>query len=253
MAGESLDRVEVGPLGLLGDRRFALLDVQSGKIASAKNPALWGKLLHLRATQDGDAVSVSLGGSRYSTNDPALSAALSAELGREVKVIEVPPAKAVIEQVFSDAEAYPGHKIDHPLGQGAPGTFFDFAAVHVIASSTLDFLRQELSANEADALRFRANVVIDTPNAPPFVENSWTNKGLLVGGVVLGIITPAPRCVMTTLSHGESLPAAPSLLRALSKSNKLPIADLGQFACAGSYALVKQPGTIARGEEVRVL
>ncbi|MEM9091044.1 MAG: MOSC N-terminal beta barrel domain-containing protein [Cyanobacteria bacterium P01_F01_bin.53] len=38
MQGEALEASEVGEKGLLGDRTYALWDVKTNRIASAKNP-----------------------------------------------------------------------------------------------------------------------------------------------------------------------------------------------------------------------
>jgi uncharacterized protein len=49
MLGEELDSSYVTERGLLGDRSYALIDKQTGKVASAKNPRKWGKLFDFRA------------------------------------------------------------------------------------------------------------------------------------------------------------------------------------------------------------
>ena len=49
MQGEGLDQVSVSERGFLGDRVYALIDKDSGKIGSAKNPRRWPKLLDFRA------------------------------------------------------------------------------------------------------------------------------------------------------------------------------------------------------------
>ena len=49
MQGEGLDAVPVSERGFLGDRAHALIDKESGKIGSAKNPSRWPKLLDYRA------------------------------------------------------------------------------------------------------------------------------------------------------------------------------------------------------------
>jgi len=38
MLGEELDQVDVDEGGVVGDRAFALMDVETGKVASAKHP-----------------------------------------------------------------------------------------------------------------------------------------------------------------------------------------------------------------------
>src|ERR1700722_19753140 len=49
MQGEELDSAEVTERGLLGDRAYALIDVETGKVVSAKNPRKWGNLLDFRS------------------------------------------------------------------------------------------------------------------------------------------------------------------------------------------------------------
>jgi len=44
MLGQRLAAVQVTEVGLAGDRRLALIDLDSGKIASAKAPRLWRDL-----------------------------------------------------------------------------------------------------------------------------------------------------------------------------------------------------------------
>src|SRR4051794_2312992 len=41
MLGEQIDVSVVGERGLLGDRAYALIDEETGKVASAKNPRRW--------------------------------------------------------------------------------------------------------------------------------------------------------------------------------------------------------------------
>ena len=50
MMGEPLDAADVTEGGLLGDRRHALVDRETGKVASAKSPRRWPTLFAHRAT-----------------------------------------------------------------------------------------------------------------------------------------------------------------------------------------------------------
>src|SRR5919198_1581778 len=49
MLGEELNSSYVTERGLIGDRVYALIDQQTGKVASAKNPRKWGRLFDFRA------------------------------------------------------------------------------------------------------------------------------------------------------------------------------------------------------------
>ena len=49
MLGEELNSSYVTERGLVGDRVYAIIDKQTGKAASAKNPRKWGKLFDFRS------------------------------------------------------------------------------------------------------------------------------------------------------------------------------------------------------------
>jgi uncharacterized protein YcbX len=49
MIGEELNSSYVTERGLVGDRTYAVVDKQTGKAASAKNPRKWGKLFDFRS------------------------------------------------------------------------------------------------------------------------------------------------------------------------------------------------------------
>jgi uncharacterized protein YcbX len=49
MMGEELNSSYVTERGLMGDRAYALVDEETGRAASAKNPRKWGKLFDFRS------------------------------------------------------------------------------------------------------------------------------------------------------------------------------------------------------------
>jgi hypothetical protein len=55
MMGEELNASIVTERGLLGDRSYALVDAEAGKVASAKRPRWWGQLFDFRAALRGAA------------------------------------------------------------------------------------------------------------------------------------------------------------------------------------------------------
>src|SRR5512133_3741088 len=50
MLGEELDAADLIEGGVVGDRAYALVDKETGKVASAKHAKLWPNLLKCRAT-----------------------------------------------------------------------------------------------------------------------------------------------------------------------------------------------------------
>src|SRR5438067_892323 len=49
MMGEELNAAEITERGVVGDRRFAVVDAATGKVAGAKNPRRWGNFFEFRA------------------------------------------------------------------------------------------------------------------------------------------------------------------------------------------------------------
>src|SRR5918994_4526264 len=49
MLGEELEAVDLGEGGIVGDRAYAIVDKETGKVASAKHSKLWPDLLKCRA------------------------------------------------------------------------------------------------------------------------------------------------------------------------------------------------------------
>jgi uncharacterized protein YcbX len=49
MMGEEFNSSYITERGLVGNRTYAVVDKQTGKVASAKNPRKWGKLFDIRS------------------------------------------------------------------------------------------------------------------------------------------------------------------------------------------------------------
>lgn len=60
MLGETVPALHVGFDGAEGDRRLALIDDETGRVASAKQARLWRRLLTCEARIDGGRVRVRL-------------------------------------------------------------------------------------------------------------------------------------------------------------------------------------------------
>ena len=137
---------------------------------------------------------------------------------------------------------------------GAPspvpsGSFLDVFPVSVMTTSTLARLNELAPNSRFDERRFRMNVIIKT-HQPGFVENDWVGLELALGGSVrLNVALLDPRCVMTTLAQ-EDLPQDTEVLRTLVRHNRVQLPGLGQFPCAGAYAVVTNQGSVQVGDPV---
>src|SRR2546422_7736496 len=106
MMGEELNSSEVTQRGLLGDRAYALVDAETGKVASAKNPRKWPRLFDFRATfveppRKGEKlppVRITLpDGGGCTSEQPDVHSLLSSALGRTAPLTMTPPEKPQLE------------------------------------------------------------------------------------------------------------------------------------------------------------
>ena len=265
MLGEQVEAAAVGERGLAGDRAYALIDVETGNVVSAKNPRRWGRLFDLQAAfletpdlgREVPPVVVTLpDGSTVRSDDAHADAALSAVLGREVRLVRDAPAKVVIEEYFPPFEGIDPERRE-TVGSlqiallSPPGSFFDAAPLHVLTTSTLAALAKAHPGGSFEPRRFRPNLLIDTSAiGDGFVENAWVDAHLHVGtAVALHVVMACPRCVMTTLAQPE-LPADREILQTVARENRFEIPGLGPRPCAGVYGLVSAGGDVATGDWV---
>jgi len=263
MLGEDVDASDVTFTGLARDRRLAVLSRTTGKVASAKMPRLWRDLLTLSAAADDSsangAVRITLPeGKTVWSDDADVDAVLSDLLNQPVTLTATPPPGATLDRAVPEAVLRDG--VDAPvpaelieLGAGSPpGTFVDFAPLHLLTTSTLDRIAELSPYRRADLERYRPNIVVRT-SAPGFTENDWLERDLRIGNdLVLRVIIRTPRCAVPTLAHGTR-PRNPDALRVLARHNRVEPADaLDPEPCAGVYAEVLEPGHIRIGDAVRL-
>lgn len=252
MMGEELNAAAVTDRGLLGDRVYALMDAETGKVVSAKNPKKWPGLFDFRAAyvepptgrETIPPVRITLpNGTILASNGKDLNQVLSQALGREVTLESTAVEAPSLEEYWPDIEDL-DHRDTVTDEAIVPGEFFDGAAVHLLSTATIDHLRHLYPAGRFEVRRFRPNLVIAPGEGETgFVENDWLGKTLTIGEQVkLKIEKPCPRCVMTTLAQGD-LPGDAGILRTAARHNQ---------ANVGVYASVVSGGTIRRGDAVRV-
>ena len=272
MLGEQLEHADVGERGVLGDRGYAVVDVEDGTVASAKHPRKWGALLGLSARYTAPpvageplpAVVVSFpDGSEHHSDDA--DEALSELLGRGVRLTSEAVAGSRFEEQWPAIEglaperfvtgtttSYEGEEPVSALELGMlapPGTFFDLAVLHLLTTSTLQTLSSLAPGPVFDARRYRPNVVVaDAPDG--FAEDAWVGRAVGLGDRVrIDVSMLAMRCVMTTLAQ-DGLTEDRDTLRAIARHHRRQIPGLGTWACAGVYAGVGAAGTVHVGDPV---
>jgi uncharacterized protein YcbX len=249
MRGERLPGVMATPEGLVGDRAWALRDLRTGNIVSAKK---WARMLEFSASyevatdrREPGRVRIELPDqSSLYADDPWASRAISEVLGFEVHLeaaatLENKRVEADIDTdtIFGDIpvnQIYTGLKPGQaiPSSFGLPrGTFFDASVIHIMPSASLEHLRQlQGGTAEMGPQRFRPNVFIRTaPGLSGFVEDEWLGgPTLLIGDLRVDKIKPTLRCVMTTHAQPD-LPRDLSVLRAAAKHHTAHLGVTGRI------------------------
>ncbi len=186
--GEQVDSLAIHAGGAAGDRTLAVVDPVAGKVLAAKR---WADLLLASARVDGDDVVITLpDGTEHAASDPGVHGALSAWLGREVR-LEPPPLDGSLPM-----EMYTGMSDeDTPLFDwpGPPGTWLDLADAHWLTTASLAAAADLHPEGVWDVRRFRPTALIDTA-ATGWVEDTWTTIAL--GEVHSDILMPTMRCSM---------------------------------------------------------
>ncbi len=226
--GAPAPTIELGSGGVVGDRRWALIDA-NGKLCSAKR---YSKLLTATGRDDG---ALTLDDGRVLADDVAFSDWLGHSVSRREHGDgdgEQVAYEMTFEPPNDDAEYF---EIPAPAGR-----FVDLADVHIVASSTLAHLAATYPALDWNVRRFRPNVVVDGgAGAEPFVEASWVGHELEIGGARLRVDMETVRCAMP-------LRAQPGGLER--QAEMFGVMDAVHYNHVGVYCTVIQPGTVAVGD-----
>lgn len=251
MMGEELNSSFVTERGLLGDRTYAIIDKETSKVVSAKNPRKWGKLFDFRAAfinqpdidKDIPPVRVTFpDGTQIFSNEEDINSKLSIVLGREVKIVRSDMNNPSYEEYWPNIDGLARRDtVTEELMP--PKTFFDIAVIHLLTISTINRLRQLYPKGRFETRRFRPNIVIESPfGEEDFIENLWVGKKIKIGHqILLNIVAPCTRCIMTTLPQGD-LPNDLGILHTIAKYNQVNV---------GVYAAVEMGGIIHRGDLIQ--
>jgi uncharacterized protein len=264
MLGERLQSVMATQAGLIGDRAWALRDLRTGNIVSAKK---WARMFEFSAVYEvapgpGEAGRVRIELPDHSSlyaDDPWASRAISEALGFEVRIekaAELENKREVADidvgTIFGDIPVGQIYKA-LPAGQSIPdnfglprGTFFDAAVIHIAASASLEHLRKlQGGSAEISPQRFRPNVYIKSATGMDgFVEDQWLGASLTVGTLRVDRIKPTLRCVMTT--HAQpGLPRDLNILRTAARYHTAHLGVTGRILNEASLE-VGQPVTLIK-------
>lgn len=234
--GERVESLDVGPTGVDGDRQWALIDGETGKLMSAKR---YKALLDARSATVGDDVVLTLpDGTELGASDAGASDVLSRWLGRDVELRHVSDDVQVAYEMTFEPPNDDAEYIEIP----APaGSFLDLAPVHLLSTATLAHAADTNPELDWDVRRFRPNVLVELDgSAAPFTEDGWTGTEVGLGAAAISVRMPTVRCAMP-LRGQPGLDRQPGMYAAMEALHANHI---------GVYCDVARPGTIAVGEDV---
>ncbi|MDQ5844280.1 MAG: MOSC domain-containing protein [Acidobacteriota bacterium] len=223
MAGTATESAFLGWHGLDGDRRYAFrrLEDNSG--------FPW-----LAASRLAELLRYHPFGLDESSGEP-LPTHVRTPDGRQLELRSAELEREVAERFGSSVELM---KLKHGI--------FDDATVSVISLATIAGIGQE-AGGALDRRRFRANIVLDTHNPEPFLEDGWVGGTLAFGNSepkpAVSVTARDVRCMMINLDPDTAKQDA-RVLKTVVRLNKNN---------AGVYGTVVQTGTIRVGQPVSLI
>ncbi len=220
--------------GLDGDRRWALRDVETGRLVSAKQNRL---ILEASAELDGEKLTITLpDGRRLSPDDPDVDEVLTAWLGRQVVLEHAGPETSEAYEFYVDPEDETSEAIEFYTSEGS---FMDAAAMHIITTAALAAMRAAHPANQWDVRRFRPTLVVDA-GGEGHVEDAWVGSSLRIGAVDVTVVSQTIRCGMP--GRGQpGLAVDGEVVRILKQDRRQLL---------GVYSAIDTAGDISEGDAV---
>ena len=221
MGGEQLEQAEVDERGLVGDRRWGILDQVTGKVLTGRREP---RLLFARSRLMADGTcQITLDDGEVIGDDEDLCR----WLGHAVSLIRAQPdghGSYEIAVDFENEDASPWVGWDGP-----DGSFHDSGRTQL---SLLSLGR----TRQWDPRRFRANILLDGGN-----EEDLIDADIRLGTTEATVVKAIDRCVMTTRPQPDGIERDLDVLRTINGEHG------GNL---GVGALVTHPGTVAVGDEV---
>lgn len=231
------ESVELGPHGVLEDRRYTLL-TQDRRIFDATK---FGPLVAVgaRLELDPERLTLTLPDGEVVEGEVELGERFEAEVyGRRFA------AREVIGPWANALSQYAGKQLTLIRSERRANER-DRNDVSIVSEASVEELsRQGNGGQPLDARRFR--MLIQVAGARPHQEDEWLGEEVRIGPVVVRVTRPDPRCVITTQDPETGLRDFPTLHAIKAYRG---VRD-GKAIDFGVYADVVVPGTVRIGDEI---
>ena len=247
--GVALRHATVGPGGLVGDRRWMVVDEHRVFLSQRSHP----RLALASVTDDGRRLVLNGAGMPTLAVERPRSGAAAVRARVWVDVCDAVPAGEEAARWFSKLLRCACELVFMPDGShrrvasrgGAPESEVGFADAFpflLISEGSLEDLNGRL-ARPVPMDRFRPNLVVT--GCGPFAEDDW--RRIRIGGVPFHVVKPCSRCNTTTVDQ------------ATARRGREPLATLATYRRArgkvvfGQNLVHQGGGTLHLGDQVTVL
>jgi hypothetical protein len=237
LLGERLPALSLAADGVAGDRMWGIEDCSNGRILTGRREP---RLLFAasRVGPDGLPVITLPEAREIHGLGPATDAALSAWLGKAVRLVSAAESQAPRAEYFADPTDDSSEALEWTMPDGR---FVDAFPVLLMTTAGLRGGASLYPAGRWDVRRFRPNVLIEH-DGEGWVEDGWAGRWLQVGSAQL---VPRRRCMRCTMVNR----AQPGLDRDVTIFTTLHQSHGGE---AGMWTQVTQPGTLSQGDLVEI-
>ena len=226
--------LQLGQHGISGDRQFLVVGEDGDLLLTARFPAL----LRVEAAWDEARTVLTLGfpDGDVVQDTPECGRRATTRMydGREIPGWIIPGSLSVALSGYLGRPVHLFKRAPEHLG-------CDDEPVTLMSEASLQALAPEFSGTAPDPRRFRMSITVAGTDA--WAEHAWGGKEVVIGDGVLRVITPVPRCVVTT-RNPESGATDARVLHALARLR-------GRNDIAfGVWCEILRPGSIHVGDAV---
>lgn len=218
MAGEPLDEAYVFWHGINGDRRAAFVRGDN----ESNFPWLTGRIEPKMVQYK----------PRYRDSEEVVQGVMDVETpdGR-ILALDSPELKAEMTEIYgSDVSLI-------RIGRG----IYDALPVSIMSQASVEELADAIPI-PLDVRRWRQNIIIETFNGRPFIEEDWVDEAITIGEARLRLNVRIPRCVFTNVDPATS-EKDPRVLKYIANQRD---------NCVGVACTPEAVGTIRVGDVVRL-
>ena len=233
------DEIRLDSTGAVGDRAFFFVDEHGHRFSGATK----APILPIRSSYDAEREWIEL---RLPNGIVASGSAMPDGQAIVVDFYGRPVPAHVVEGDFTEALShYAGREI-RLARPDRPSDAVDVRPVTLVSlESVAELARRGGHQGDLSPARFRMTIEVDGVSGP-HEEDTWRGRPVRVGGALLRIEDPVPRCVVTTLDPDTGVRDFPTL-RVIRTYRDVSRKGNVHF---GVYGDVLEPGNVRVGDPV---